>query len=252
MMRCDGEMSEDGGSGGPRVPCDAIRYDDGSVKGGCDEPCGFIMGKKGYGVVMDTNGFKHYNKMEHPMERPNQKVSLHGLGFLQIQLTDQLRIHIWHPDLPRRRCFKYSSAHNHRFGFESTVLTGMIVNRIVTPIPTQTIDKGDQYYLYRHDGPRMRHGNRAWIPATDEPWRFVHTSSTSYVAGQKYPMLPYVWHETGIPGDGRAATLMYKTEEHEDPAHSACQVGVKPDEAFDRFQMTDNDMWAIARDVLGS
>ncbi len=201
---------------------------------------------------METNGFKHYNKMEHLMERPSQKVSLHGLGFLQIQLTDQLRIHVWHPDLPRRRCFKHSSAHNHRFGFESTVLAGIIVNHIMAPITTTGINKDEQYYLYKHDGPRGSHGNRAWMIDESGPWRFVHVSATSYVAGQKYPMLPYVYHETAIPGGGKAATLMHKTEEHKTPAHSACRVGVEPDETFDRFQMTNDDMWAIVRDVLGN
>ena len=186
---------------------------------------------------METNGFKHVDRAE----RPSKKVSLHGLGFLQVQLSDQLRIHVWHPDLPRRLCFEHSSVHNHRFGFQSTVLAGSVLNHVVAPILVAGIDKGDQYYLYEHP----------WFPATGGPWRFVHVSSMSYEAGQSYSMLPYVYHETAIVGHGRAATLMRKTEEHEAPAHSACRVGVRPDEAFDRFQMSDDDMWAVVRDVLG-
>ncbi len=49
LLRCDGTMSEDGGSGGERIPCDGVRRSDGSVSGGCAEPCSFVMGKAGHG-----------------------------------------------------------------------------------------------------------------------------------------------------------------------------------------------------------
>lgn len=52
-------------------------------------------------------------------------ISLHGLGFIQIKLDDNQRLHIWHPDLPRRKCFEHSNIHNHRFAFKSTVLKGI-------------------------------------------------------------------------------------------------------------------------------
>ena len=30
------------------------------------------------------------------------KITLHGLGFVQVQLEGSQRLHVWHPELPRR------------------------------------------------------------------------------------------------------------------------------------------------------
>jgi len=52
------------------------------------------------------------------------KITLHGLGFVQVQLEGGQRLHVWHPELPRRACFKYSAIHDHRFNFTSRVIIG--------------------------------------------------------------------------------------------------------------------------------
>lgn len=48
--RCDSEKSEDGGSCSRRVACDGARWSDGTMTGGCAEPCFWVMGKTGYGT----------------------------------------------------------------------------------------------------------------------------------------------------------------------------------------------------------
>ena len=45
--RCDGTMYLNGPLDGE--PCDGRRYSDGTVKGGCGEPCSWVCGKSGYG-----------------------------------------------------------------------------------------------------------------------------------------------------------------------------------------------------------
>jgi hypothetical protein len=40
------------------------------------------------------------------------------------QAAANRRMHVWHPDLPRRACYEWSPIHNHRFSFRSTVLVG--------------------------------------------------------------------------------------------------------------------------------
>jgi len=42
-----------------------------------------------------------------------ETISLHGLGFIQIVLGGNQRMHVWHPDLPRRDCYEHSAIHNH-------------------------------------------------------------------------------------------------------------------------------------------
>ena len=45
------------------------------------------------------------------------KITLHGLGFVQVQLEGNQRLHVWHPELPRQACFTHSAIHDQRFNF---------------------------------------------------------------------------------------------------------------------------------------
>jgi len=49
--RCPSTMSEDGGSCSDRVPCTGIRHADGTLEGGCGEPCSFVMERAGVGTT---------------------------------------------------------------------------------------------------------------------------------------------------------------------------------------------------------
>ena len=67
-------------------------------------------------------------------EETQQRITLHGLGFIQLQLEGGQRLHVWHPSLPRRKCYEESFIHDHRFSFESTVLVGSLVNRVYVKV----------------------------------------------------------------------------------------------------------------------
>jgi hypothetical protein len=185
------------------------------------------------------------------MTRTEERVTLHGLGFLQLQLPNNTRLHIWHPALPRRYCVDHSSIHDHRFGFRSIVLVGTIENR--TYAATQVADEVEATHAsYLHEGPRTRFGNRPWIR---DQWLAVTEKPSSpeiVPAGQTYNMMPYVYHASRPLGDGRVATLMAKTEESPAGAHSLCRTWVKPDADFDRKQWPEANLWDIVRDVLGN
>lgn len=178
-----------------------------------------------------------------------EAISLHGLGFLQVKLGAGQRLHVWHPDLPRRRCFEHSQIHDHRFGFRSTVLRGMQVNDTFAVFESEeNLDDEDLYRAYLHEGERGASGNRPWVPR-EILW--VGGVSRELVdEGETYHVIPKVFHSTTPGGDGRVATLMTKVSEGNTGARSLCRVGVEPDVDFDRKQMADDDMWAIVRDVL--
>ena len=183
-------------------------------------------------------------------EATKDKISLHGLGFLQIILPASQRIHIWHPDLPRRTCFADSSIHDHRFGFTSQVLAGIQINHVYRSFVDEGLGREKRYWRYKHDGPRSKYGNRPWLRYGREI-RFVHTHFERVGPTEQYHMTPFVFHSTEPGGDGRVATLMRKTYEHpSEGASSTCRVGVEPDVNFDRKQMSEGDMWAIAKEVL--
>lgn len=175
-------------------------------------------------------------------------ISLHGLGFIQVQLQGDQRLHVWHPDLPRRRCFAHSAIHSHRFSFESQVLVGEQIN-----ISYRAVDASEEtatHRLYLHEGPRTACGGRPWTP--NAPVLMREESQQTIPAGLSYRMNAYDFHRTEPGGDGRVATLMTKTGEGKAGAMSSCLIGVEPDTDFDRFQLLPGQLWSYVLDVLGA
>lgn len=181
-------------------------------------------------------------------EDTEEMISLHGLGFLQVKLQGKQRLHVWHPDLPRRVCFQHSAIHDHRFGFNSTVIVGTQINHVYAARPAVE-SRRLTHYGYLHEGARTKFGNRPWIKHLEldvtEAFKEVVAPGGSYV------MQPFVYHSTEPGGDGRVATIMRKTAELTQGAHSLCEVGVVPDADFDRKQWPAARLWEIALEVLG-
>lgn len=180
-----------------------------------------------------------------PMKAP---ISLHGLGFIQVQLQGGQRLHVWHPDLPRRKCFLHSAIHNHRFGFESHVLVGRQININYNVFSAKENDATHRLYL--HEGARTANGGRPWTPNAEVV--MVEESRDVIDAGWVYRMLPYDFHRTEPGGDGRVATLMIKRGEGSAGAMSSCRIGIEPDTDFDRFQISPAQLWTYVLDVLGA
>ena len=184
-----------------------------------------------------------------------ERITLHGLGFIQVILGGNQRLHVWHPDLPRRKCFEHSSIHDHRFSFTSQVLVGEQINIIYriadsTQISkqNQSRDRGMEYVSYRHEGLRLPSGSRPWEPSL--LLRVEEVQTQIVPAGESYHMDMYRLHRTVPGGNGRVATLMTKTEEGSFGAHSLCKIGVEPDVEFDRYQLSENELWEYVKSVL--
>lgn len=178
-----------------------------------------------------------------PMKAP---ISLHGLGFIQVQLQGGQRLHVWHPDLPRRSCFEHSAIHNHRFSFNSCLLVGNMENIRYSAISAED----GEFVLYRHEAARQEGGGRPWT--ADGRVNIEETSRETMTPGEAYFMEAYDFHCTVPAGDGRVATIMQKVFEYEFGATSLCRSGIEPDTDFDRFQLSPAELWAYVIDVLGS
>lgn len=178
-----------------------------------------------------------------PMKAP---ISLHGLGFIQVQLQGGQRLHVWHPDLPRRRCFEHSAIHNHRFGFRSQVLVGEMENIRYEA----AIHPDGEYIAYRHEGARQDGGGRPWNAV--ERVALTEQRTERLPAGAAYHMGAYDFHCTRPAGDGRVATIMQKTGDHSRGATSLCKADIEPDTDFDRFQLSPAQLWTYVFEVLGA
>ncbi len=174
------------------------------------------------------------------------RITLHGLGFIQVQLPGNQRLHVWHPDLPRRRCFEDSAIHNHRFAFDSHVLVGALrnVDYLVQEAATGS------HLAYSHEAPRTASGGRPWT--LNSRVSIESFTDTIYQAGQQYRMRAYDYHRTEALGDGRVATLMIKKQEGEAGARSLCRIGIEPDANFDRYQWPAARLWSVVLEVLGA
>ena len=174
-----------------------------------------------------------------------ETISLHGLGFIQLVLGGNQRMHVWHPDLPRRDCYEHSAVHNHRFSFTSRVLKGTQVNQrcdieIVKP-------ETGSHLLISHNGPRSPKGGRESYPVADVN---VHERAVErYEPGQEYFMPAMEYHHT--PCVGIVVTLLKKQDESTTlHANSTCRRGVDFHYDFDRFQLSPDKLFAYVVDAL--
>lgn len=173
-----------------------------------------------------------------------ETISLHGLGFIQVKLEGNQRMHVWHPDLPRRKCYQHSAVHNHRFSFTSRVLRGVQVNQrcdleIVKP-------ETGSHLLISHNGPRSEKGGRLSYPVADV--NVIERAAERYSAGQEYFMPAMEYHHT--PCESIVITIMTKHEELNLHANSVCQRGVEFDYDFDRFQLSPDALYAFVVDAM--
>lgn len=175
-----------------------------------------------------------------------ETISLHGLGFIQLILGGNQRMHVWHPDLPRRDCYEHSAIHNHRFGFRSRVLKGVQVNR---RCDLEIVKPGTgSHILISHNGPRSDKGGRLSYPVADV--NVIERELEKYSAGQEYFMPAMEYHYT--PCVGVVVTLMTKTEETQLHANSVIRSGVDFHYDFDRFQLSPTELFAYVVDALQS
>jgi hypothetical protein len=141
------------------------------------------------------------------------KITLHGLGFVQVQLQGEQRLHVWHPELPRRACFEHSAIHDHRFNFASRVIIGSQINHCYQ----MSRSEDGEFVLYLHEGARTAGGGRPWTP--DGRASFEHDGTLVIAAGDVYTTRAYEYHRTEPGGDGKVATIR---PEPTQPAATAC------------------------------
>lgn len=183
-------------------------------------------------------------------EETAESITLHGLGFLQVKLQGHQRLHVWHPDLPRRSCCQWSQIHDHRFSFTSRVLVGTQINHMYRAKEVPSGDPMATHLAYLHEGSRSKFGNRPWILSAHI---FVTRDYQIAVnAGQDYSVDAYDFHSTEPGNNGKVATIMTKKGEGTAGARSLCEISREPDVDFDRKQWPEDRLWAIVRDVLGS
>jgi hypothetical protein len=171
-----------------------------------------------------------------------ETISLHGLGFIQLVLPSDQRMHIWHPDLPRRNCYEHSAVHNHRFSFSSRVLKGTQRN---VRADVEIVKEGT-HLLISHNGPRSEKGGRLSYPVAE--CNVHHRAMECYGPGEVYYMPALEYHHT--PVEGVVITVMQKQDSGKIHANSVITKGVDFHYDFDRFQLTPEQLFAYVVDAF--
>jgi hypothetical protein len=175
----------------------------------------------------------------------SETISLHELGFIQVIMPNKYRLHAWHPELPRRKCYPYSPIHNHRFSFQSEVLRGMQINQRVRVVMKEKGEFGS-HVVIAHQGPRSAFGGRESF--VDGFCDIELLDIEYYKTGQNYIMTAGEYHHT--PNSGRVVTLMEKLYEGEIHANSIILGGHEFDQSFDRFQFSPEKLWEFVQRAL--
>jgi hypothetical protein len=171
-----------------------------------------------------------------------ETISLHGLGFIQLALPGDQRLHVWHPELPRRDCYADSAVHNHRFSFTSRVVKGLQRN---VRVDVEIVRDGT-HQLISHNGPRSEKGGRLSYPVAE--CNVFPRKLEIYGPGAEYFIPALEYHYT--PVDGVVVTLMRKLESGTIHANSVCAKGVPFHMDFDRFQLSPEQLFGYVLRAL--
>lgn len=181
-----------------------------------------------------------------------RNIRVHGNGFIQVDLPENKRLHVWgHPDIPRQ--VESSQIHSHRFGFESTILVGSLVNAVYKQhvvVDRKEYMDSELYDVYE---PVQRTAeDTVLIKREQAPISLSYPSLAIYKAGERYSMNPKEIHETFV--NQPTATLMTKLSVAPDDYKPEVflPLGKTPDNGFNRYELDINEdrLWRIVMDVL--
>lgn len=182
---------------------------------------------------------------------------VHGNGFIQLDLTDRVRLHVWgHPDIPRQA--QPTPIHNHVFGFKSWCLIGRLVN-----VEYELDPGGAEFQVYEA---MARHEQDTILARNEELVGIRQTRTTVTLpvpdnGGGYEPMRSsyyfkrFNFHEIFTPEP--TITIMKKdgptlAQGAESGPKILVPAGRTPDNDFNRYGHDPKLLWAIIGDVIDS
>lgn len=154
-----------------------------------------------------------------------------GVGFAQLYLSDNVRLHVWHPDLPTEP-ESFGCRHNHRFDFTSTVLVGAVTNIFldVTQGGREIAGSGGEFvegYGYFDEWEVQPAHLGAAVPTIKNRGVDLGIRAIELVpAGETYEFPKRVYHESR--GHGTTVTVMRKFNQEDTWAGIVAPAGQPP------------------------
>lgn len=184
--------------------------------------------------------YMHYDYLHSLGNEPR----LHGNGFIQLDLDDGKRLHVWDPALEGMGQMVRTGIHDHRFSYHSLVVYGRQVHQ------EYRIVVGFDLRVYE---PQRREGTEDTKLVPSDPSkvpdvRAIVGNRLEIPAGFSYTFEAKEFHDS-IPL-GLTATIMTKT--HVDRNHTArvlVPIDEEPDNEFDRESVDKAMLWDSIRRV---
>lgn len=165
---------------------------------------------------------------------------VHGNGFIQLDLADGKRLHVWDKNIPRQEVD--TSIHDHAFGFHSKVICGTLINI------TYDIESNDKGIYAVYTPIRVEGTEDTKLAPTGERVHLVTRESGKYPTGSEYYFKPLMFHETGHIGT--TATIIEKTERLDVEPRVLVPWGDQPDNSFDREAFNPEHLWMFIEKAL--
>lgn len=165
---------------------------------------------------------------------------VHGNGFIQVDIgVAKLHVWTWHLKLGQK---VHTPIHDHRFDFESTVITGILDH--VTYKVTPDFEGGDywRYQVVAREGE-----NTDLVPAGNMLYRVRLNDEQFIYTGGSYEFKHGLFHNS-VSLQPLTATVMVKTANF---PHHLVRVMVpkhlQPDNEFNRYQRPSEELWPTVR-----
>ncbi len=170
-------------------------------------------------MLLDINFLKNNFKLIH----------FFGLGFVQIKLDSNLRMHFYHPDLSP--IIHHEDIHNHRYDFISTIMAGNLTQEIFS------VEKGDSdYYLIEENC------NKDKLILADKMDVIVKPISIQhYKKGSSYTSLSTDFHKVSTDF---AITRLYRGEILSENALVIRKKNIEPTCPFSKH-LTEDQCWQV-------
>ena len=165
-----------------------------------------------------------------------QMIHYFGLGFIQIKMNEQHRLHVYIPDLPS--IVSSESVHNHRYDFSSIVLAGVLFQDIFAVVSGET-------HILEDDA--CTEGMKSNKPP--EPCAVSLLSSQNFVAGSRYYIHKDVYHT--VDTTTNAITLLSRGEKTKQFAQVVTPVDAPKVCPFSK-KIPEEELWERVAEALAS
>ncbi len=157
-----------------------------------------------------------------------------GLGMLQAYVMEggvnELRVHVWHPELTVDDMDGAGLGHDHRFDMTSLVLVGQLTHLELTISP-QSNGWWNMYEVVNARRALRETGTRAGDFRLIEGRVQVQKHAMTISAGNSYFFPKRTFHETRL-NSPIAITIALKSNQEESPARVLCDLHREPLNAF--------------------